>query len=1090
MKPILFLITSFVFTICSLQLSAQISGFVYRDFNGTGTKDSTAVFYEPGVQGITVTATLANNNVFSTTTDGTGAYSFTSGQVAAGAAARIEFSGLAKGDHAGFNGSGNGSNIQFATAPSSTASFAINAPEDYWNNISNPDPVLMMVQQPRGTYTGYNAGRYSVLQINNSTNGPNPSTSAYYMTIDTSKRPAKFFNTGTIFGMAYQKKQERFFVSSSLKRTYGLGLYGIGGVYFLNKSGSTWVFSGGFNMQGVTPSNSATALDFGAVTRVAAPDTANDNFLSAVVSGTVKSRDIDAFAKVGTMGFGGIKADQNSDSIYMINMYQKSLIVMDASAAGSTLNNASAATLGAFTRAYDLASLPGFPVATGAGNNIRPYGIKIYKGRGYIGVVSDAMATQLTADLKGYVISFDVKNLAAGFTKEVTIDFDLFSGTVLRAPRAWVTTWAQAGGTATTNPKFCSQPMIADIEFNEDGSMVIGIRDRWGDQNSMDYDASPGSVNAGLSIQQGDILHACKVGSGWVLEGTSASCIQPITQGDPKVAPYNEGGFGNSYNKTGKEYYADVSGDGENESAEGTLAKLMGSRQVATSVYDPIADTVQPNGNYWYSQGLQWNDVITGKKKQMCRTTIINTIQVSKSNGIGDIEFVTENQPVQIGNLVWNDGNGNGIQDAGETGINAVAVILRNPGLDGIYNTADDQTWTTTTNSNGNYIFDFSNMAATDTRKPATWTGVKGILPGYNYRLEIDTSQVALTGYHLSAANVSGGTLGTIDNDGNLSGKYALAIVNTSFITQDVDFGFKNLTSIGDRIWADDNIDGLLNPGEGGVANITITLYNSSGTVIATSTTDSTGFYTLSNIPAGSGYYVIFTNLPPGASFTQQNIGGGGATNNSKPDYTGKTASFSIAAGQIITNMDAGLKGITVIVLPVKIEDFMAVKNGSNVTLSWKISDNPGIRTIEIQRAADGVDFTHLLNIASANGTSAAQDLQPINGKNFYRLKIVNKDGTEQYSNISTVVFEVKTGLLIYPNPAKNMLQVELPEALVNRQTTFIITNQLGQEMIKKQLISSRLQKIDISKLSGGFYLLTIKQANQLVESKKIQILR
>jgi len=192
-------------------LQAQIGGIVYRDFNENGTKDNSLTFKEPGVQGITVNATLANNAIFSTTTDATGAYQFTLGQVAAGSKARIAFTGLANGDYGGFTGTGNGRNVQFATAPSSATSFAINAPEQYWNNITTPYPILMMVQQPRGVYTIYNAGRYSVLEINNSTNGPNPATSTYYMIIDTFKRPAKFANTGSIFGMAYQKKQERFF---------------------------------------------------------------------------------------------------------------------------------------------------------------------------------------------------------------------------------------------------------------------------------------------------------------------------------------------------------------------------------------------------------------------------------------------------------------------------------------------------------------------------------------------------------------------------------------------------------------------------------------------------------------------------------------------------------------------------------------------------------------------------------------------------------------------------------------------------------------------------------------------------------------
>ena len=59
--------------------------------------------------------------------------------------------------------------------------------------------------------------------------------------------------------------------------------------------------------------------------------------------------------------------------------------------------------------------------------------------------------------------------------------------------------------------------------------------------------------------------------------------------------------------------------------------------------------------------------------------------------------------PLQIGNRVWNDANGNGIQDSNETGIQTVAVQLwadtDNNG------TIDAQIGTATTDANGNYIF-------------------------------------------------------------------------------------------------------------------------------------------------------------------------------------------------------------------------------------------------------------------------------------------------------------------------------------------------------------------------------------------------
>ncbi|HAZ44152.1 MAG TPA: hypothetical protein DCZ55_06635 [Cyanobacteria bacterium UBA11371] len=60
---------------------------------------------------------------------------------------------------------------------------------------------------------------------------------------------------------------------------------------------------------------------------------------------------------------------------------------------------------------------------------------------------------------------------------------------------------------------------------------------------------------------------------------------------------------------------------------------------------------------------------------------------------------------VQIGDTVFNDINGNGVQDQGEPGLPNVTVTLTSPGSDGILGTPDDTTQTTTTNNNGNYSF-------------------------------------------------------------------------------------------------------------------------------------------------------------------------------------------------------------------------------------------------------------------------------------------------------------------------------------------------------------------------------------------------
>ncbi len=1068
-----------------VSVNAQVSGFVFRDFNANGTKDNSASYNEPFVQGVTVKATLADGQSFSTTTDANGEFYFNGGQVLSGQDARIEFSGLKAGDHSSAIGSANGSNVQFVTAPATGVNYAINAPDDYRNNIATPDPTLMVVQQGRGSASGYNAGRFSVLQINNSTNGPSNPVSPWVVTIDTSKRAARFYQTGSVYGIAFQKKQERFFLTASLKRNFGMGPQGLGGVYFLSKSGSNWTFGGGFTLQGVKPSNSAALLDFGSVTRVSSPDT-DDNYLTALDYTAPKSRDNDAFAKAATMSYGGAEADANSDDIYLINLYQKRLIVLDASAANATLNGASAATLGALTKAYDLASLPGYPAVTGAGNNMRPYGIRVYKGRGYIGVVSDAMNTQSMNDLKGYVLSFDPKNIAAGFTTEISINFSSFTGGGtgrLFAP--WVTTWAQAGGSASLTPKFWPQPMLSDIEFNEDGSMDIGIRDRWGDQNSLDYDAWPSATHSGQALEHGDILHACYNGTSWILEGTSGSCDQPIVLGNPYAYPYNPGGFGNSYMNTGKEYYADISGDGENESAEGGLAKLMGSQKTVTTTYDPIGDTTMPSSKYWNTQGLHWNDNITGRKTQMARVAVTSggSTQVGKLNGMGDIEFVTEYQPVQIGNRVWDDADGDGIQDANEAGIPNLSVALRSPGPDGIYNNGDDQTWNTTTGSTGSYYFDNTNVLSQDTRKPSSWTGVSGILPGYNYRLEIDTNQTYLSGYGVSAADI---TTDNIDNDASLSGSKAIVNLNTGFVDQNFDFGFKNLTSVGDYVWVDNNSNGLQEAGEHGVAGIVVSLYNSSNVKIGSATTDPGGHYLIGNVKPGNGYYMTFSKIP-GGKFTIQNAAG---ALNSKPDSTGKTSSFNVAPGQVVVSMDAGLSAV---VLPVRILDFTARRELNVSTVNWNISNNGNSR-VELQRSFDGVGYETIYAMqqhsAALNYIDRYTDETPYNGKNYYRLKIIDEANGVLYSDVRILNFDPVHSISVYPNPVQSQLNIGLPGSWTNKPVTISFNNDLGQIMVSKKIISAtQLITLDAGNLATGTYFLKLEQQGKMNEYRKIKVI-
>src|SRR6185295_4589203 len=120
-------------------------------------------------------------------------------------------------------------------------------------------------------------------------------------------------------------------------------------------------------------------------------------------------------------------------------------------------------------------------------------------------------------------------------------------------------------------------------------------------------------------------------------------------------------------------------------------------------------------------------------------------------------------------------------------------------------------------------------------------------------------------------------------------------------------FGYIH-TDLGDYVWYDTDHDGIQEPEEKGIAGVTVRLYDSTGTtILATTQTDGSGFYSFSNIDVGS--YVVGFVTPAGYQFTTQDVGGNtGISDGFDSDAntgTGKTAAVSVTGVHV--TVDAGM---------------------------------------------------------------------------------------------------------------------------------------------------------------------------------------
>ncbi|MCS3795014.1 SBBP repeat-containing protein [Niastella sp. OAS944] len=176
------------------------------------------------------------------------------------------------------------------------------------------------------------------------------------------------------------------------------------------------------------------------------------------------------------------------------------------------------------------------------------------------------------------------------------------------------------------------------------------------------------------------------------------------------------------------------------------------------------------------------------------------------------------------------------------------------------------------------------------------------------------------------------------------------------------------------------------------------------------------------------------------------------------------------------------------ITLPLSLLHFDAVDNSSSVLLQWQTTREQSMAGFEIERSTNGKKFETIGSIAVNNGYNLINnysftDLHPLTVKSYYRLKIKDQDGQFTYSRIIALRRENSTqGLQVYPNPAKNILNIELD---AHETITLQISDVTGHILYQqnKTMYGNTNFSVNIQTLPAGNYYLIIKGKN----TQKIQ---
>ncbi len=766
-------------------LYGQISGQVYFDFNNDGQRGE----FEHGVANISVSALDSNDNQAVTQTNADGAYTIDlpscTGTVrifldidAYNAnnthIAQNVFSGIAQKTATG-TGNSSSTNVTFVSCNQTNVDFGVLIPMDFCE--ANPPVVVpcYVGGNPTGDCTGIDPALCSatsdvLVAFDYDQSGVAAPDDLAHIAVNS--------QTGSLWGVAYDRVSQQLYTSAVLRPFAGFGPLGTGGIYKVDLSGG---------VENAVPEN---FLDLNTVCDNSI-NTGDDPHIPLEADKSIPAHDTTAIVQTGKMSLGGLALSEDGRTLWTVNILEKTLIGINVVGGNVSCED---------IQVHDL------PFPCDNESDFYPWAVSIYRGSVFVGTVCSNESG--AGDF--YASVYEFKPDEVSWNNVLTVPLNYVKGATQSGLQPQWNAWLDYPP-ATLDAIIYPQPILADLVFDGDGSMVIGLMDRTALQAGYENLFYPGDNGLYSAYSGGDILRGEWNGTIWILEDNAAF---PSVPGSPIGC-----GADNNQGIGGGEFYCgdDWELGTHKETSLGSLAILLGSGDVMSGAYDPT-DSIFAGGVQKYSN-LDGSNIMSGPDAYSDDFAVYhggNEGTLGKAVGIGDVELLCGAAPFEIGNRVWMDSNENGLQDPDEMGIEGVNVQLVDAGGIAIASV--------TTAADGSYYFNSQDHDLSyDT----------------NYNIFINSNEFldgsALFGLELiniGATDPYFNSDGNVDGSGNVTAFVATGTMGQS--NHNYDFGFKSAGTVATDI--DLSLTKVANNTDVVVGNnVTYTLtVENSGTVEAT----------------------------------------------------------------------------------------------------------------------------------------------------------------------------------------------------------------------------------------------------------------
>lgn len=162
-----------------------------------------------------------------------------------------------------------------------------------------------------------------------------------------------------------------------------------------------------------------------------------------------------------------------------------------------------------------------------------------------------------------------------------------------------------------------------------------------------------------------------------------------------------------------------------------------------------------------------------------------------------------------------------------------------------------------------------------------------------------------------------------------------------------------------------------------------------------------------------------------------------------------------------------------------------AIQQGAFI-LNWATTAEINLEGFIMEHSANGRDFTSI-GFVKATGTNAYTftDKNPLSGGNYYRLKIVSKEGDAEYSNIVFLKnIATLTNIRVSPNPVRGVMHIRTQD--ISKIRSVQLYSSMGKLVF--QQVGKINSEISVQQLAGGIYLLKVILTDGSMQTLSIKI--